>query len=311
MLNVYAQEAIGSGAISIRPAIIRINSLNPGETYIEEIVVSTPFEAEAELQMFDITKSRDGAEVLLDPKQNKNYLFGMSNWIQFESKKIHLHKGENKISYKIVVPNNAAPGGHYASVHVKILSAVDEVGNVVGIEQAPGQLIIGRVPGELKQDTEVLAFTVTPKINIMWGSPFNKKDDVFTLSIKNNGNVDELIGGDIFIYSGNITDVKHHMSINPTGKLVLPETIRDFTYTWGANGGLIKKDNNAITINADYFRFGKYHALAKVSHYKDNNKVVDDLVVSFWIIPWYIIATIVLIGLILLWKIYGKTKRQK
>jgi hypothetical protein len=125
---------------------------------------------------------------------------------------------------------------------------------------------------------------------VYWFWP--NEEATFTLLFKNKGNIDFLPRGDIFAHSGDITKSFWNTNFNPDQLVVLPENTREYKVTWKPQQGLFRTDRNGLTINLDYFRIGKYYATAKVGYDINNKPVIQDRVVSFWIIPIPLIAAV-------------------
>jgi hypothetical protein len=153
---------------------------------------------------------------------------------------------------------------------------------------------LGQVAGTEIRNAEIDSFTVNKPLFWLW--PFDQA--TFTTTLSNKGNVEFLPNGDVFTHKGDITKDLWHQAFNPDSLVILPDNARSYPVSWQPQTGFFKSDRNGLTINLDYFRFGKYYATAKIGYDINNKRVVEDRVVSFWIIPLPLIASLVALMLL-------------
>lgn len=136
----------------------------------------------------------------------------------------------------------------------------------------------------------------------------------FNVTIHNNGNVFLAPGGDIFISKdrnfapGKIIDT---IPVNSAQGNVLPDTNRIFQAEWTngfpvyvikkINGTEVVKNNKAVYqlvwnfSQANKLRFGRYYAKLIMSYNNGERQVPVTAILSFWVIPWKLLALFLLI----------------
>jgi hypothetical protein len=128
------------------------------------------------------------------------------------------------------------------------------------------------------------------------------------ITYRNLGNVHDVIGGDIFIHRGDITDPIAQFEINSTGRISFPGSTRDFTETF--TSGFIQVDSSGnIIIDKNEFPslpFGQYTATLKLRHTVDNVRETITRDINFWVIPWPVILSFAIVVLLLVIYIYNK-----
>ncbi len=259
------------------------NSFVTGEPESQTFVLSTKF-------IFQ----DNGVKYIYDTAPSGKISYDLSPWIKLDKTEVTVKQnGSVEIPYTINVPQEPFPGGKYAAIVIEKKSALNQLaGSGASLDDKVAYQIIGRVAGTEARDSEVNKFDVNKQIFWYWP----KEEVKFSLAFKNNGNVDFLPSGDIFVYSSEITKAFWNAPFNPEQLIILPENARDYEVVWKPQTGLFKTDRNGLTINLDYFRIGRYYATAKVGFDQNNKRVIQDRVVSFWLIPLPLIA--VLIGTI-------------
>ncbi len=211
-----------------------------------------------------------GSPILVPPGSNDAYT--LASWIKITNKEVVLGpRQEQKIPFKIIVPNSASPGAHYGAIiisttppNLKKLNA--ERGAVVGVSQQVGSLILLNVLGKINERAILLNFDTNKNF---YSTPFDVK---FSVQVKNQGNV--LIKPRGVITITNIFGKKVKViSVNEKGSNILPGTIRILGGEW-----------------RDKFAFGKYTASLALSFGIPSSKGGTGKQslygqTSFWIIP--------------------------
>ncbi|MCC7304302.1 hypothetical protein IT418_02730 [bacterium] len=242
------------------------------------------------------------------PAGRQNY--DLTPWITLGITEVTIKQnGSVEIPYTITVPNEPTPGGKYAAIVIEKKTSNGQLSSSgAALDDKIAYQIIGKVAGSEIRNTEIVAFEINKPVFLLWP----KEEVIFDLSFKNNGNVDFLPSGDIFVHSGKITNAFWNTNFNPEQLVILPENTREYPVSWKPQTGLFKTDRSGLTINLDYFRIGKYYATAKVGYDVNNKRIVEDRLVSFWIIPIPLLLTI--FGIFLIGGIFryvSKKKRKK
>ncbi len=208
-----------------------------------------------------------------------------SSWIQLSTTSLTIKPGETKaLSFTVIPPENALPGGHYAAIVYSPDSAY--IGNSTGasIQTNVGTLVYITIPGDINQNALVQSFSA-PKF-----SEFGPID--FKATIKNSS--------DIHIQPVGAITVKNWFG-GKTAQLALdqtnifPYTTRDFQNT------LNKK-----------WLFGRYQATLNAVYGTAGGLI--SATIFFWVIPWRLIILIlaaIAIILTLVTVIKNKPKNKK
>jgi hypothetical protein len=182
-----------------------------------------------------------------------------------------------KLPLNLKIPANAAPGGYYGVIRFSGQPpGINSSG--VSLSASVGVLVFLRVNGTAKESMSIQQFTTlgdNGKQNWLFeGIPVN-----LSVLVKNNGNLFEQPGGQAVVtdmFGKTIGAVEFNEGQN----YVLPATARRFTEPL---------DN---TIVSGKFLFGKYTAKLTVT-YGDSQQAVTSTL-TFWIIPYRLIAAIII-----------------
>ena len=274
------------GGLTISPPLLNID-LEPGKNYNQVIKLNNPTKDIVEVYPVarNFTASGEtGVPAIEAPDANPNY--GLASWISFSSAKIVLTpEQEAQFAYKITVPKDAEPGGHYGSVlFASQPPKIDEQATQVALASMVGSLILANVSGAVVEKAEVKEFSTTHWI-------FFKSPADFILRINNTGNTHVKPMGDIIVknWGRKLSD----SSINPNGGNILPNSTRKF---------------DKLTFKASPWAFGRFTANLVAVYGSKNAPLTANLV--FWIIPWWLIVVFALIILLIIFYIWRK-KRKK
>ncbi|MFC1789481.1 WxL protein peptidoglycan domain-containing protein [Patescibacteria group bacterium] len=272
--RVFAQNAGISLAVS--PLVFEITG-NPGEVIENQIKITNRSESQIEIKISieDIAPSDEAGHVVVEPAETETY--SIARWVQTDLVNFPLESGEAQwVKFKITIPENAEPGGHYGSIVA--------AGSVVAGSQATGAFIVPRigvlvllnVPGELEENLVIKSIEV-PKYSEH--GPIN-----FGIRFENQGTVHVKPKGLVTITNWLGQKVA---SVPFPEKNVLPSAIRKIDATWGQK----------------WLWAGKYTATITGS-YGINNSQISPVVISFWAFPWKagIIILIVFILILLVRK---------
>jgi hypothetical protein len=147
----------------------------------------------------------------------------------------------------------------------------------------------------------------------------------FSLTVENKGNVIEQPTGNIFIQRSfdDPTPIAT-LQINGNGGYVLPDSLRTFDSQWSAGfPSYIAGTDGKVHLRWDWkhvseLRFGRYVAKAVLVY--NNGKQDVPLIASFtfWVIPWWLLVTVILSGALLIsglvgwgWLLFKGTKKVR
>ncbi len=270
--SISRLEVENKGDFVVGPGKIEIFA-NPGENIQKTISIinrtnrSTTYTVTKE--DFVGSDRRDAPVVLLG-KDKSPYTFSDNLIPEVDSFTLNFaQKIDLPISIKI--PENAQPGGYYASVIIASNPAQSnrEQTGARTISRV-GVLFFVRVNGEVKEEGKISDFRITGDRKVfLQGSPYN-----FEVQFNNTGTVHLVPFGNIVvsnIFGKKIGEVK----VDPY--FSMPGSLRYREVVWDRDG-----------------LFGRYTAELTLNRGYGGN--VDVVKIAFWVIPWNMIGIAVLIA---------------
>lgn len=223
LVSYHVVNAQADQAITIIPPKFELFA-NPGDTLSEKMRVrnETDVPVTYTIVVEDFSTSGEEGHVVLEEGES-NTSFSLAKWIEPETRDLILQPNEEvSLTFRINVPRDAEPGGHYASIIMQTGSDQMIPGSAV-VSQRVGTLILLRVSGNVSENAILENFTVP--------SYLEKGPVVFSARIKNEGNVHVMPQGTIVIKNmfGKKVD-----EIPFDGRNVLPGAIRKMDTTWDA-----------------------------------------------------------------------------
>jgi hypothetical protein len=218
--SVFAQTGTSKGLTVIPPKFELF--ANPGDTVTEKVRLrnESDFPVTYNVITEDFTSSGEEGAVALEDQTSTNTNYVLANWITPELKDISLQpKEESTFNFKIDVPKDAEPGGHYASILFS--SGGETQPGAASVTSRIGSLILLRISGNVKETAAIETFEA-PNYS-------QKGPVVFTLRMKNDGNVHIRPKGTIIIT--NLLNQKV-AEIPLAGANVLPGAVRKMDTSW-------------------------------------------------------------------------------
>jgi len=279
--NWYRLERI-SGNIEVGDFVVGPGRteifINPGETVVKEISVTNRITDDREflLEVEDIAGTADGSKsVTLTGGERGPY--SVQDYISLPDTTFTLDLGERaRIPVTISVPADAEPGGYYGSVLVSTVRSADI--QETNTPQSPviarvGSLFFIRVAGEVETGGATKEVAL---ISDKWWYESGPID--FGVVYENTGSVHVNPYGEMSI-TNMFGEPVGFVELEPW--FVLPKSLRLREISWDRE-----------------FLLGRYTATAKINRgYED---IVDEVSVSFWVLPWKIVGGIFLVIFILL-----------
>jgi hypothetical protein len=282
-VSALAQE--NSLTLSVSPTLFDMTA-SPGQEWVSTIRVinANPFDLHVYANVVNFANQGEvGKGKLIPVLENVTGGQTLAEWIHTEKTDIHIPAEQTvEIPFSITVPDNAAPGGHFAAILIGT-KPPDDGENKMAVEtsQVVTSLVFLRVTGDILEKGEIREFRSTQYIA-------ERPQMSFDLRFQNKGNVHILPQGEIKI----LNMWGEERGIIPVNKQtlfgnVLPNSIRKYSFTWTGKWSI-----------AD---IGRYTAIATLA-YGDEQRQFASSETSFWIIPWKITLGIVvfLAGFILL-----------
>ena len=282
--SAVAQQGEG---LTISPPISEID-LTPGKVYDEIIKVTNP--TKEIVEVYPVARNfsasgESGTPTIESPGEDATY--GLASWISFNQTKLALTPEQDiEFKYKITVPADAEPGGHYGAVLFTSQPPKPE-GETTQIALASmiGSLILAKVPGDIIEKADVKEFTTNR--GIYFKPPVN-----FTLRITNSGNIHFKPKGEIAI--SNWGKTTGSLDINSKKGNILPNSTRKF---------------EDLSFSAKNTQFGKFTAKLSATYGEKNQPLTGQVV--FWIIPWWLITTIAVLLAVIIFFIVRKIRKNR
>ena len=162
----------------------------------------------------------------------------------------------------IHVPEDATPGGHYAAVLIgnNAPESITEEG-AVNVSSSVAALFFLTVSGDVTEAGRVREFSTQKSV-------YETAEAHFTLRFENQGNVHLLPQGNIVIYNM-FGKERGFIPVNHDGNYgnVLPESIRNFNFTWESDSGLWDIGRYKAEVTIAYGRDSKQSALSTTYFY--------------------------------------------
>lgn len=319
--TVSAQEdKLNYFGIIINPAIIFLEA-NPGETITDVVRLTNDFQERDPSQpnyigtskviyypsslVFQQSGEEGIAQFVFD--SNLPYAQDASKWVSFSESSYIIDYGQTvESNFVLQVPTDAQPGGHYFGLVYG--DNQGELYDEVSLSKSIAALVFLTVRGDVEKDGKLVEFDTGKN----WYE-FGPVD--FKIRYENTGNVHEVLGGNIFVHKGDITKPIATLTVNERGeKVALPRSVREIRENWG-DGFIVKKAEGGYKLNWDSITkiyVGKYKATLKLRHSSNGERVTSEAEISFWMIPWKLIAALVLIitGFVIYF-IVSRRKRSK
>lgn len=170
------------------------------------------------------------------------------------------------VPFSVIVPNDAAPGGHYAAILIgtRPPSTNSEMGTGVQTSQFVTALLFLRVDGDINESARIRNFTTNQNI-------YQTPDVNLSLRFENIGNVHVQPQGTITI-TNMWGEERGAIPINQRTQFgkVLRDSVREFSFNWKGN--------------LSFFDIGRYKAELTLAYGNENKQFVSSQT-YFWVIP--------------------------
>jgi hypothetical protein len=302
ILFFFARDAY---ALTITPIRIEVSG-NPGQVLTENITLTneqkTPTTFYSSFANFE-AQGESGNPSFTDATQD------LASWMSTDAS-IHLDPNESKtVKVKIIIPNDAEPGGHFAAAFFGTFPSSSNTAQV-GIGAKTGALILLSVNGSVKEAGGLLDFS-TKDHKIF----YNTLPVSFVYRFKNDG-------GDRIKPVGKITmhDLVYlpadRIDANPSQGNILPGSTRRFEVEWLMNGrskeyvapsGAVARFFDQAGYQFKNFAVGPYFARVNLLYGTEGLHVTKTA--FFFVFPWQMLLVLIVI-LFAIWWIGRKLLRR-
>lgn len=279
--NAYTMEPLPDNSVQsdfvVGPGKIEL-FMDPGETKTVELTVSNRMGEEKTFLLseedFVGSSNPEQTVVLLGDDAGP---YSLKSVINYGSSTIDIpHATKVRIPVTITLPADAQPGGLYGSVLVSTATKKDRPDNTSAAEASSpiitriGTLFFVRVNGEVKEQGRMTDFYVLGRKSLI----AQTNPLLFGINFENTGSVHLAPRGTVKI-TNMLGSTVGNIEVEPW--FAMPNSLRYREVAWKTP-----------------FMFGRYTAEASIL--PGYGEIPDVMTVSFWVIPWKILA-IVLVGL--------------
>jgi P pilus assembly chaperone PapD len=260
----HAQGQSSQSALTVSPAITEdVVSADKPKTVTVRVSNITNFP----LPISGTVKNFTPLEQIENSSEKSKY--DASQWFVIKDPDFILQPKETRqVSVTITPPAGAEPGGHYATIYfTPLIPSSALTPSTAYLSAQVGTLAFLIVPGHLSEKISLVSFKV-PAVS-------QSRSMNLSLILKNSGNVHISPNAHIVIknWSG-----KQVANLDARTGIVLPGTQKTSDVAWRAPS-----------------LFGKYTATASTTYGTSNTKL-ESVAVTFWVIPWGWLLTIIILG---------------
>lgn len=295
-------EAPPSGVnMTLSPSFLNLTT-DPGKDVVSQFRVTNnnAFREYVEISIKKFESSETGP-IIQDTTTSDEF----TKWISFSENQFMLEPNQTKTVKFTISPPASAALGYYYAIAINRMKPGGQDGTGAAITGSPALPVLLLVSSpNAKKEVQVLDFS-TDKVF------YEYLPTQFIIKVKNTGNIHTAPGGDIFIDSM----FKKEVVVLPANKgrgNILPQSVRDFQVTWDdgmvvrapkmEHGEVVRK-NGEIVYETKFdldkplstFRIGKYTAHLIMIYDNGERDVPIEATVSFWVVPWKILGSILLI----------------
>jgi LytR cell envelope-related transcriptional attenuator len=273
--KIFAQDSL---TLSVSPTLFDMSAA-PNQEWpsIIRVINSNPYEISIYIDTVNFAPQGEAGQGKFLPVIN-NQAEGntIAEWIQIDKNEIIIPAEKTiEVPFTIKVPNDATPGGHFAAILVGTKPPREEENtSQVQTAQVVTTLVFLRVAGDVNESGNIRSFRTTESI-------LESPEANFELRFENKGNVHILPQGEIKILNmwgqerGVIPINRETLFGN-----VLPNSVRKYDFTWKGEWSI-----------AD---IGRYQAIATLAYGNEQRQFADSEA-FFWVIPWKILGSIILV----------------
>ncbi|MFH1171886.1 MAG: hypothetical protein V1778_05120 [bacterium] len=283
--------ALPAQAVTLVPPSLEFSDVQPGVTIPSKIKLFN--ETAGPLTLYSQTANFSALDETGTPKVNLEKTQGdLASWISIESGPFTLAPGERiEIPFTIVLPADAPPGGHYASLLFSPQPPESIQQGQLAIDQKIGMLILVSVRGTMNEAGSILDLTADGGKTL-----FTRLPVIFSLRFKNSGNIHLRPTGNLTIRNmlGGTTVV---IPINTDTGATLPQSVRRYDAVWENANNAGARGNFFQEVGREWknFAFGPYTASVSLVFGQTNEKTVATTL-RLWLFPWHLLL-IWLIGI--------------
>lgn len=283
--------AQGSVTLSVSPTLFEMTA-NPSQEWSSSVRIinanSFPITVYSDVVNFKPT-GEGGQGVMVPVLEDETQGATLAEWIAVEGGEFEIPAEQTvSIPFSITVPDDAAPGGHFAAILIGTKAFEENEGAaLVETSQVVTSLVFLSVAGDVLESGQIREFTTSKTIT-------ESPDIDFSVRFENTGNVHLQPQGNITITNmwGKERGVVP-INMNSQFGNVLPESVRKYNFSWSGDWSF-----------AD---IGRYKAVVALA-YGSESRQFTDAVTTFWVLPWRALLLVLFIIVGLVWCVVQAVK---
>lgn len=260
--------AQGTLSLSVTPALYDI-AVDPAQEWnsVVRIINSNPYELTVYTRVVNFQPKGESGQGEFVPILSSETDGGtLAEWVTINNRPLTIPAEQSvDVPFKVIIPDDAPPGGHFAAILVGTEPPPSEEVVRVRTSQIVTSLLFLNVSGDIVEDGHIRSFAVAKSI-------LNEPVVDFSLRFENRGNIHLRPEGNITIYNmwGKERGV---IPINRQTNFgnVLPESIRKFDFSWQTE--------------RTFSDIGRYKAVVSLAYGSEERKF-ESRTVYFWVIPF-------------------------
>lgn len=290
LIAVALYLAQPASAVTLIPPSLEFVDVKPGETIMTKVKLFN--ETAENLTLYSSTANFTALDETGTPKVlSEDVQTDLAGWITLGKGPFTLTSGERReIPTEIVIPANATPGGHYATILFSPQKPEPTGGGQVAISSKIGTLVLVRVAGIINESGSIAEFAAATH-----KSKFSRLPIDFLLRFQNRGNVHLRPVGNLTIRNmlGGTSAV---VPMNASQGAVLPQSIRKFDLVWEKEANAETRGNFFTELGQEWsnFALGPYMANVELSYGLAKEKTAV-ATLKLWVFPWRILLVSLLI----------------
>lgn len=268
----FAQSSGAAQGIQLSPSMIELNAQKGGSyTLTVEVTNVTAGDLNYRVMINDFAAKDESGVPKILYSSNLPSQISVRTWIS-SVPSFQLHsRAAKKVTFKVLVPKDAEPGGHYGVLDFS--GADTQIKSTgVGLTASAGTLLLVKVAGDIKERALIDSFYSASSgraANFFESSPVE-----FVTRIKNFGNIHFRPFGSIEL-KDTFGSVVANLPVNETRSNVLPVSVRRFENKYSG------------------YMFGRYTATITIGYGTKGEALMAST--TFWVIPYRLIGLCVLI----------------
>jgi hypothetical protein len=296
------------------PPNVRLQT-DPGKTVTTELRIKNT-SPETETIKVGLMKfgaaGEEGRPNIADRQPGDDYF----DWVSFSPNKFEAPSNQwMTVKMTFTVPENAQLGYYYAVTFSRDQEVAQENKSVLVGSTATLVLLDVKTPNA-KRTLQLKDFTLDRK-------SYEFLPVTFSMHIQNTGNIHLAPVGNVFINQGKKQIAT--LNVNQAGGLILPNSSRGFSVDWNDGFPVYKEksEQDKPVIGKDgktqkslvwdfahlsKLRFGKFTAHLLIVYNDGEHDVPLEAEATFWVIPWRIIVSLLLLVLLIIAGIWAVTR---